>query len=147
MFKSGMVVTPPLIYSGLLLGTCLIVGSIFTSKKQIKPHFAFSYRNYGVHILFIAALVAVFHFEHTYFLWFILLCGISAYQWWTAVKTRSFYFFVVATLYLYVGMSYVVINTAGDIFPILVYLIISAVGLVFLLIRFNKRLKKHDSIQ
>jgi hypothetical protein len=45
-----------LIYTGIALGAGLIIFSVLTNRKNIKKHFAFTYKNFGAHILFIALL-------------------------------------------------------------------------------------------
>ncbi len=146
--------TPQIIYSGILLGTILIVVALFSISKNIKAHFGFTYKNFGVHMLFISSLAAIIQFDQYYLLWFLLLVAVAAYEFSAAVKERSFYFLVVSTIYFYTGMSYVIIRSLfklssgeGNIYLTLLYLIGSAIGLVLFLIYFNKRLKQHAGIQ
>src|ERR1700733_6710974 len=57
-----------LIITGLLLGLFIMILSIATHKKNIKKHFAFTYANFGTHILFISCLAAMFNFDRQYLL-------------------------------------------------------------------------------
>lgn len=143
-----------IIYSAIGLGICLIVAGIYSTKTRIKEHFSFTYKNFGTHLLFIASLSAVFRFSELYLLWFVFLAGVCFYYFTIAVKEKSFYFLVVTAIYFYIGLSYVVIRlllkavTGGDgsLYLSLIYLILSAVGLVALLMRYNKSFN-HVSIQ
>ncbi len=144
-----------IIYTGILLGILLIVLSIFSLRTNFKKHFAFTYKNFGTHLLFIATLSALFNFDSNYLLWFLVLALIALYQFYAALQKRSFYFLVSATLYFYVGFSYI-INRAllytgsygeGGLYLLLLYYIFSSAGLIYFLIRYNKILKRHDSLQ
>jgi len=138
-----------IIYTGLVMGIGLIVTGMVTRLQQIKPHFAFTYTNFGMHILFVSALAGMFLFSVVYFLWFLLLTGIAFYFYREALRTKSFYFLLVLTLYSYIGLSYVIIrilfftlNTdVGGIYLSFMYFIGTAVGLIFFLIRMNKKIK------
>jgi hypothetical protein len=143
-----------LIFTGLLLGTALTAFSFLTVIKDVKAHFGFTYKNFGAHILFISTLAAIFHFESIYRLWFLLLLGIGFFFYKNALKENSFYFLVITLLYVYIGLSYVLLDLLfklpGDmaaIYLAFVYLIASGIGLIRLLIYFNKLIKKNDSLQ
>jgi hypothetical protein len=141
-----------IIYTVLILGAGLTAISILSHKKNVKAHFAFTYKNFGASILFIACLAAMFRYDNIYLLWFLVLALITAYFFKSALKERSFYFLVISVLYAYVGISYVVMELLfmGDgiasIYLGLIYFIASGIGLIRLLIHYNKILKKHDSI-
>ncbi len=143
-----------IILAGLLLGTLLIAAAILSDKKDLKRHFKFTYTNFGIHILFISCLSAMFHFEHVYFLWFLLLAGISWYFYLKAIADRSFYFMLVSTLYAYIGISYVFIRLLdmmgsfgmASLYFGIIYFIGSAIGLVIFLINMNKKIKANDRI-
>jgi len=138
-----------IIYTGLVMGIGLIVTGLITRARQIKPRFAFTYTNFGMHILFISVLAGMFLFTMVYLLWFALLGGVVFYFYREALRTKSFYFLLVLTLYSYIGLSYVIIrilfftlNTdVGGIYLSFMYFIGTAVGLIFFLIRMNKKIK------
>lgn len=143
-FDSGTI-----IISALLLSIVLLLMGIVTSRKKIKPHFAFTYTNIGMHMFFIAVLAALFHFEKIYLIWAVVL-GIGAWYFYrSATKAKSFYTLITATLYTYIGYSYVLMNelmkwwdTDVAIFYVaFLYFIISGILLVFFLMRTNKKLK------
>ena len=138
-----------IIYAGLFLGALLIAFAYASKKRKFKQHFEFTYANFGVHVLFISCLAAIFHFNLYYLLWFLLLAAISFFFYKTSIQNKSFYFLVVITLYSYVGISYVVlqllssISTSGmgPIYLGLIYFIVSGISLVFFLIKNNRKIK------
>ena len=53
-----------IIYAGLVLGVILVSVSFIIQYKNIKAHFAFTYKNFGVHILFISLLALMTYFQN-----------------------------------------------------------------------------------
>ena len=143
-----------LIYTGLVLGTILLIAALASEKRNIKKHFAFTYNNFSTHILFISCLAGLFMHQRFYILWFILLLGIAYFIYRQAVKKQSFYFLLLVTLYLYIGLSDVVISIlermdpygTGSIYLGFMYFILSAIALVRLLTKLNRKMKPHDSL-
>jgi len=138
-----------IIITGLVLGVILIGAGILTERKKIKAHFEFTYTNFGTHILFISCLAAMFYFEQFYLLWFILLTAISYFFYLKAVRGKSFYFLLVLSLYLYFGLSFVVMRLLFDaanfdmagIYLAFIYFIASAIAIIFFLMKMNKKIK------
>lgn len=138
-----------IIYTSLFLGAFLIALAFISKKKAFKPHFEFTYTNFGAHILFIACLAAMFHFDNLYLLWFLLLIALAYFFYTRSMQDKSFYFLVVTTLYTYIGMGYVVIQLIDSvgrmgmtsIYLGLIYFIASGIGLVFFLISSNRKIK------
>ncbi|HWZ05169.1 MAG TPA: DUF2157 domain-containing protein [Mucilaginibacter sp.] len=143
-----------IIYTYLGLGLVLIVKAIATNYFNFKKHFKFSYQHYGVHALYISLLAGYFHFyDFLYALLWLLGIGIvSFFLYKDAIKHHSFYFLLLMILYSYVAISSLVIRmlspgyNTGAVGLIFMYFIISALGLVLLLIHFNKKLKQHDQL-
>ncbi len=138
-----------IIYTGLVMGAGLIATGLLTRIRQFKPHFSFTYTNFGMHILFISVLAGMFLFDVVYLLWFVLLAGVAFYFYLEALRSKSFYFLLVLTLYGYIGLSYVVIRLlfftlktdVGGIYLTSMYFIATGVGLILFLIRMNKKIK------
>lgn len=134
-----------LIYTGMLLGLILLAAAFLSQYKKLKDHFAFTYSNFGIHILFISVLSALFMFEEKW-IWLIVLAGVCAFMLAQAFRYRSFYFALVVVLYGYMGLNYVVMKwlepTHVDFQVILFYFIVSGAGLIYLLIRLNKMLRR-----
>ena len=141
-FYSGTI-----IITGVVLGAGLIAVGIMTRLRAFKAHFAFTYANFGMHILFISVLAGMFVFEAVYLLWVLLLAGVAFYFYREALRTKSFYTLLILTLYSYVGLSYVVIRLLawnadmGGIYLTFLYFIGTAVALVIFLIRMNKKIR------
>ncbi len=137
-------------YTGLVLGAGLIAISFLTARRNIKPHFAFTYKNFGAHLLFISLLAALFYFENIYFVWFLMLAAVSVLFFKHAITERSFYFLVITVLYAYIGLCYVVVELLslmsgmGPVYLGIIYFIASGIGLIRLLIHYNKTFK-HDA--
>ena len=143
-----------LIYTALILGAGLLALAFVSTKRQIKAHFATTYKNFGTHILLISILAGLFHFDHFLLIWFLIL-AVAIFLFFTdAIKKGSFYFLVVAVLYGYIGVSYVVCrllwktgNSAAIIYLTLIYFIATGIGLIKVLIHYNKLLKKNADLQ
>jgi predicted membrane protein DUF2157 len=138
-----------IIITALLLGIVLLLAGKLTLAKNIKPHFEFTYTNFGLHTIFISCLAGLFHFDAVYFLWFIALMIIAFYFYREALKIQSFYFLLALTLYGYIGLSYVIIRLLfftlrtdiGGAYLVFLYFICSGIGLILFLIKMNKKLK------
>jgi hypothetical protein len=141
-------------YMGLLLGVILLVTALITEKKNLKKHFAFTYNNFGTHLLFISGLSILFINQYYLIFWFLLLLVIAWFIYRQAIQKNSFYFFLLATMYTYIAVSYVIINlldkggnyNMGIIYIELLYFIFSSIFLVRLLINVNRKMKAHDSL-
>lgn len=135
-----------LIISALLLGGVLIAAGIVSKRRNVKAHFEFTYTNFGAHIFYIACIAAMFNFEIPSVVWLVLMAGISYLFYLKALKEKAFYFLLTLTLYLYFGLSVVIIklmlySSIESISLGLIYLIFSAIGLVVLLLEMNKKIK------
>ena len=143
-----------LIYTAIVLGLFLLFVSFISQKKNIKSHFSFTYKNFGVHILFIAAVAAIIHFRVYELLWLVFLAAISFWHFSVALREKSFYFFVIVFLYFYFGCSYIIISrlfrlTYSDstLYIVFLYFIATAVLSVNLLMKYNKKMKANDHLQ
>ncbi len=143
-----------IIYTGVLLGLVLQLIAWLSIKKDLKNHFAFTYQNFGVNVFFISCLAAIFHF-HFYLFWLLLLTSAAYFLFVKTVKESSFYFLLIIMLYAYVALSFTVINlvlkiddsfSVGIMYFSFLYFITSAIGVIFLLIHFNKKLKHYDNL-
>ncbi|MEC5146581.1 DUF2157 domain-containing protein [Chitinophaga sp. 212800010-3] len=135
------------IYTGLLLGVFLLAVAAISNRTNLKKHFAFTYQNFGTHILFIALTAAMWSMDDTWFVWFLLMMIAGAWVFSQAFKEHSFYFVMITVLYCYVGISTAVVRLLSmshnddGIYVGLLYLIGSAVGVILLLINLNKKIK------
>ena len=142
-----------LIYSGVLLGLGLASISTVSQVRSVKAHFAFTYKNFGAHILFISLLAAMFHFNRIYLVWFVILSAACILFTRDALTTKSFYLFVITVLYAYIAISYVVVDLltridgdTGILYLGLIYFIVSGIALIRVLLHYNKILKNNASL-
>ncbi|MGZ3946190.1 MAG: DUF2157 domain-containing protein [Mucilaginibacter sp.] len=138
-----------IIYTYLLLGVLLIIGAFATQHYKFKKHFKFSYQHYGVHVTFIALLAGYFHYYNSLVCaaWMLGLFLFAVLIYMDSFKNKSFYFLLLMILYSYIGISSLVVRAlinggdSGAISLLLIYFIASGIGLIFLLIHLNKKLK------
>lgn len=137
-----------IIFSGIVLGAGLVAFAALTDKRNIKVHFAFTYQNFGTHILFIALLAALFELEDLYLIVFPVFAAVAFFFYRNALKEASFYFLVIILLYSYIAAGYFVIRLLditgggmGTIYLGLFYFIGSGIGLIRLLMHYNKIIK------
>jgi hypothetical protein len=138
------------IYAAILLGLFLTGMYYFSALSGRKAHFKNLYHQFGTHIFFISTIMAMIKFDPLYWPWFMLLVMGGTYHIFKAFKDTSFYYLVVGILYMYFGFSYMVLDlfeksgavpkTVGQIQ--MLYFIISALSLAFLLVMLNNKLKK-----
>jgi hypothetical protein len=152
IFKENNFADAQIIFAGLLLGVALNVMAWAGKQRNIKAHFGFTYTNFGMNILFIACLAGMFHFDDFYLLWLLPLAGIVCYFFKKAITTSSFYFMLMLTLYGYVGISYVIVQITlsgrldDAIYLLILYFILSAIGMISFLMYMNKKLQSNGSI-
>lgn len=133
-------------FTGLALGAVLVAISEWSTFKKIKAHFAFTYRNFGIHLLFISMLSILFYYDTYYLLWFLVLSVMAFLLFKSAVKESSFYFLVVTLLYFYIGLSYVVVrlflldSCEMGFYGIILYFIFSGIGLIAFFKNFQNKL-------
>jgi len=132
-----------IVYTGLVLGACLVATAIASRRSGVKPHFAFTYSNFGMHLLFICSLAGMFMYNNILLLWCLPLAVVSYYFYREALRQKSFYILLVLTLYAYIGLSYIVITVlgSGGLSLIFLYFIATAVALVIFLIKMNKKIR------
>lgn len=141
-----------LIYTGIILGAALTVFSVFTHQKNLKAHFAFTYKNFGTHILFIALLAGMFNHHSLYLLWFVVILLAAYWFFNNALKENTFYFLVITMLYAYIAVCYVAIDILliipdmSSIYLGAIYFIGSGIALIRLLMHYNKKLKHETGL-
>jgi len=138
-----------IVFTYLLLGIILLAGAYATQHFNYKKHFKFSYQHYGVHVAFIALLAGYFlHYDSfTAFFWMLGIALLAFFIYRDATKSKSFYFLLLVILYSYIAVSslavrfFIVLSDVGAIYLLPMYFIGSAIGLIFLLINLNKKMK------
>jgi len=133
----------------IVLAVLLIIAAFLSQHYNFKKHFKFTYLHYGVHVGYIALLAGYFHYYDNFLaaIYLAALVLLSGLVYIDAIKNKSFYFLLLMTIYSYIALSSLVIRVLfqvgdiGAVYLVLLYFIGSAVGLIFLLISFNKKLK------
>jgi hypothetical protein len=138
-----------IVMTGLVTGAVLVALGVTTRLKELKPHFTFTYTNFGMHLLFISVLSAMLVFENYYFAWFLAALALAVYFYREALRSKSFYIMLVLTLYTYIALSTAIIRLLfftmnaeiGGVYLIFLYFICTGIGLIFFLIHMNKTIK------
>ncbi|MDJ1496085.1 DUF2157 domain-containing protein [Cytophagaceae bacterium DM2B3-1] len=102
-----------LVWTGVLLGVILCALAFFSEQQDRKKHFAFTYLNFGIHILFIASLSGLMILEIWAVFLPLLILTIAFFIWYARNRT-SLYFMVVALIYGYIALTYLVFQIDRD---------------------------------
>jgi len=138
-----------IIYTYIAFGIFLLAIALLTGKYSLKGHFKFSYQHYGIHICFIGLIAGYgLNYNSGYSVLFLFaLLGMAYILYMDAFKDKGFYFLVLMVLYSYIAVSCLLMRGLFSSNGIMIayiaflYFILSALGLVFLLININNRLK------
>jgi len=137
-----------IIITAIIIGLLYTAAAWYSHHKKIKPHFAFTYNNFAINILFIAILAALFT-QHLKILSFILLAGITWYYILLALNQSSFLFLFLSVLYSYIGLTYYLMEITENIgysevvaMFWMLYFIGSCVGIILFFIFYKRILKK-----
>ncbi len=141
MLNSNDFSNQPLVYTGVLLGIILCFIGYLSALKDIKKHFTFTYFNFGSHLFFITALTALFNFNQELLFTLILLLGVAFFIFY-ARKTTSFYFLLLAVVYGYIGLTYLIIkalsHTNADPSVYFLYFIVSCGFVLYFIFNYKK---------
>jgi hypothetical protein len=148
IFDNNNFASARIIYTGIILGIVLCGASFLLAQRHIKKHFSFVYLNFGANILFISCLAGLMALDHT-FLFSALLALTTLSAIFYAKKENSFYFLVMAVLYAYWGVSYLMFQIeALQSNAIFWYFIVSCAAILIFLAQYKKILKvqNNDSV-
>lgn len=134
----------PLMNTAVAFGIVGVVVGLLLDKQNIKKHFTFTYLLLGGNLLFVSALAGLFSSPQWYLFGFII--GFSAWYFFRyAQQTQSFLFLLMAVVYSYIGVTYLLFKWI-DNSDILIslssfYFIGSAVGVILFILNYKKLLK------
>ena len=116
----------------------------YIDKKDIKPHFTFTYFNSCLLLFFIGALTGIFTDEDYDLVFVLLIYGGSAFAWLQSQKNRSYLFLLYAFVAAYIATTYLLGQYVFEHEPALwyFYFIISCGGIIFLIMRYKKLFKR-----
>ncbi|MEB0260565.1 MULTISPECIES: DUF2157 domain-containing protein [unclassified Mucilaginibacter] len=144
-----------IIFTYVLFGIILLAAAYLTGRLNIKRHFKFSYHHYGVHVTFIALLAGFFEYYDSgfSFLWLMVVFALAIYVYLGSFKEHSFYFALLSILYGYFATCCLLVKliatsraSEGTFELLLLLFILSAVGLIYLIIHVNHKIKADDHL-
>lgn len=150
LLAAGTFNSQSIIFTYLAFGLLLLAAAWCTQKFVVKKHFKFTYEHYGIHAASVALLAGYFfNYEAGLsFLWLLGALGLSVGIYFDSFKERSFYFALLAVLYGYVATSCLVFRLLssdevgeGIIMLGMMYMTLSAIGIIFLLTSTYKKFK------
>jgi Predicted membrane protein (DUF2157) len=148
---AGLVVTPlsifqtnifnhekTLIQTGVVVGVVLIATGLILEMRRIKPHFTFSYLNFGYNLACIAAISGTSVSKLPYSL---LALGFGVVGMGYAMRSKTAFFFLAGAIYSYIALTILLAHFVGNAIDIkgwLFYGIVSAFGLVMMFLNYRK---------
>lgn len=136
------------ILTALALGVIIGAWAWYSNSKNIKKHFSFTYNNFALNILCIATLASLFD-QELKIISLLALVGICFYFIKQALFQQSYLFLLLSVLYGYIGLTYIIfyllskignMNEGAFLFGML-YVIGSAIGVIFLFLNLKKIVK------
>ena len=130
---------PTLILTGILVGSLLILVGQIMKFRAIKPHFAFSYTNFGLNLVCIACIYGAFQQDKV--VYSLIGLAFSAFAIWYARREQSHFMLLAGVIYGYILFTILISKLNLEIFW-LYYGVFSCAGVVLFLLNFKKILQK-----
>lgn len=130
---------PILVHTGIIAGSVLIIAGWVLNNRQIKPHFTFSYLNFGFNLVCIASLYGAFNISAIPYSMLCLAFCILAVLY--ARREHSYFFLLAGVIYGYIAFTTIIsqMNWLDEIW--LFYGLASCLGIVLFFLNFKKLLK------
>lgn len=127
---------------GVGLAALLIAVPFISERFQFKKHFSLTYLNFGVHLIMVSCLAGMIALGKE-ILYFPLLCIAITFFLWYARKRESFYFLIVALIYAYTGVTFLILHHSNNwsFEGYLFYFVASCGGIIALLLNYKKFFK------
>ena len=130
---------PLLIHTGIVVGIFLVVVGLLLNYRNIKPHFTFSYLNFGFNLAAIAALYGAFEINQTlYCLICLFLCACAIFY---ARREHSYFFLLAGTIYGYIAFTTLIAKADLEFFGWMFYGVVSCFAIIMFFLNFKKLLK------
>ena len=138
-----------MVWTGLGFGVSISLLAMALEKKDIKKHFTFTYLNFATHALFFATLAGLFMLTSALkllFIFFLIAFCVTFIIY--ARRQKSFYFLLVATIYGYIGLTYLVFLVVDEIggdsilYLMTFYFIATCAGIILFFTNHKKLLDK-----
>ena len=130
---------PILIQTGIAVGAFLIVAGLFLNYRSIKPHFTFSYLNFGFNLACIATLYGAFDMSKTFYCLLCLAFCVLAILY--ARREHSYFFLLAGTIYGYIAFTTLIAKADLDFLGWMFYGVVSCAAIVLYFLNFKKLLK------
>jgi hypothetical protein len=97
------------IWTGLAFGISISSIALILENRNLKKHFTFTYLNFAAHVLLVSSLAGLIMSESLLKLFFTvcIVCFAVVYIQY-ARKEQSFYFLLVASVYSYIAVTYLI---------------------------------------
>lgn len=151
LFGHGLLELRAPVAAGLVMAALLGVLAV-TARAGYKPHFAFSYANFAVHLGMIAALTGLGSERGLGELLFILPLAAGTWALWTyARRAHSAYFVLLAIAYGYIGVTLLCIRhvfsgrgwAGGEL--VMLYFLLSCAATIWLFLNLKNLAGKDDA--
>jgi len=130
--------------TAMVFGLVLSGVAVLLDKRSIKPHFTFTYVNFGSLVFFIGVLAGLFDNYDIMPLYLLFLYAGCALAVGFAHLKKSFLFLLYAFVFAYIGTTYFLtdLNIPSELW--FFYMIASCGGFVFFIIRFKNYFKRAE---
>lgn len=113
-------------FQGLVFGTLAALAAYVTVREDLKSHFQDVYGNFAAHFVLVSLLIGEVNSEpYVYFAFLLAACGLTAVH---AVRARKFFYMVYAVFYGYLGLCFIMFRNTHETGFILLYFILSSLG-------------------
>lgn len=131
---------------GLVLSLLLAAAAVLIERRSIKPHFTFTYLNFCALIYFLSCFAGIFGgYRETYLPYALALyvgVGLAVV---VANWKKSFMFLLYGVVAGYIGTTYFLMDNADwDITAWLLYLIVSAGGIIYFIVSYRNYFKRKE---
>jgi hypothetical protein len=133
---------PTLIHTGIVVGLILMIVGLLLSYKNIKPHFTFSYLNFGYNLLSIALLSGAFVIEKSFYALTCVVFALLAI--WYARREESPFFLLAGAIYGYIALTIFISMANFDFFPWMIYGVTSCFAIAVFFLNFKTILRSKD---
>ncbi|MBU2951360.1 hypothetical protein KO493_11690 [Tamlana agarivorans] len=122
----------------ILLGVSLFVSGYLSEKENIKPHFKFTYQNFGLITFYLGCLSGIFYtdLDKTYALLALTSGVIMSIHTW---KIKAFLFFLYSNISAYIAFSYLffelISNTSDGYILLIYYFPCTCIGYIVFLVK------------
>ena len=132
---------PTLVLTGILVGSLFILVGQIMNFRSIKSHFSFSYANFGVNLVCIAAIYGALQDNKVVFS---LIClAFSAFALWYARREQSHFMLLASAIYGYISFTILVSKLDLDVLW-LYYGVFSCLAVVLFLMNYKKILRRKE---